>query len=171
MDAMPKGNMAIGFALNIEAIGIRELGLISVRRANPGHDYLTLLDALVANSCLGFRHPRHSFHWRVKSQGLLDGSRQQRSIVAQAFNYTRILVETDNHVSEQIGRCLVACDQQQAAKTKQLHVAQPLPIDLGGKQCTDKVVLWVLASFLKHLREVAIHALDLLEECPALFFR
>src|SRR6266566_3632165 len=73
VDSTPESDMAIWLPLNVEAIGIGELGFVAVRRANPGHDHLTWLDALVANNRLGYRHARHSFHWRVIAQGLLDG--------------------------------------------------------------------------------------------------
>ena len=82
-----------------------------------------------------------------------------------------MLVEAEDHVAEQVGRRLVARHQQQAAEAEQLHGAQALPINRSGQQRAYQVVLWMLAALLQHLREVAIHALDLLEKRPALLFR
>src|SRR6266567_7420516 len=171
VDSTPESDMAVWLPLNVEAIGIGELGFVTVRRANPGHHHLTRLDALVANNRLGCRHARHSFHWRVIAQGLLDGPRHQRAIFAQAFNYARILVEAEDHIAEQVGRCLVTRDQQQAAEAEQFHVAQSLPIDLSSKQRADQIVLRMFAALLKYLCEIAIHTLNLLEECLALLLR
>src|SRR5690348_964440 len=92
------------------------------------------------------------------------------AIFAQALNYTRILVEAEDHIAEQVGRCFVARDQQQAAEAEQFHVSQSLPIDLSSEQRADQVVLRMLATLLKHLCEVAIHTLDILKEGPAFFF-
>src|SRR2546430_3726049 len=171
VDSTPESDVAIWLPLNVEAIGIGELSFVAVRRANPGHDHVTWLDALVANHRLGCRHARHSFHWRVIAQGLLDGPRHKRAIFSQTFNYARILVEAEDHIAEQVGRCLVTRDQQQAAEAEQFHVAQSLPIDLSSKQRTDQIVLRMLAALLKYLCEIAIHALDLLEECLAILLR
>src|SRR6266700_7020811 len=171
VDSTPESDVAIWLPLNVEAIGIGELGFVAVRRANPGHDHVTWLDALVANHRLGCRHARHSFHWRVIAQGLLDGSRHKRTIFAQAFNYAGILVEAEDHIAEQVGRCLVTRDQQHAAEAEQFHVAQSLPTDLSSKQRADQIVLRMLAALLKYLCEIAIHALNLLEECLALLLR
>src|SRR6266699_4353953 len=99
MDATPEGDMAIGLALAVEAIGIGEFGLVTVRRADPGNDYLTRTDALVAEHRLSCRHAGHSFHWRVITQGLLHGTRNQRALFAHASNYARIRVEAENHIA------------------------------------------------------------------------
>src|SRR5437868_7234084 len=56
MDATPEGDGTIGLALNVEAIGIGELGLVAVRRADPGNDDLIRPDALVTEDCLGGRN-------------------------------------------------------------------------------------------------------------------
>src|SRR5579872_6350515 len=116
MDAPPKGNMAIGLALNIEVVGIGELRLVTISRANPGHDHLTRLDLLIANHRLSFGYSGHSFHWRVITQSLLYSSWHQPAIFAQAFNYPRILIEAEDHIAKQIGCCLVARNQQQPAE-------------------------------------------------------
>src|SRR3989440_7571201 len=87
MDATPEGDVTIGLALNVEAIGIWELGLVAVRRADPGYNELIRPDALVAEHRLGCRNAHHSPHRRVIAQGLLDDPRHQRTISAQALHH------------------------------------------------------------------------------------
>src|SRR5258708_12401831 len=88
--------------------------------------------------------------------------------MAQALHHAGVFVEAEDHVAKQVGRRLITRNQQQAAEAEQFHVAQALSIDLSGQQSADQVVLRMLAALLKALCEVAIHALDLLDECLAL---
>src|SRR5262252_7052282 len=64
MDAPPEGDVPIGLALNVKAIGIGELGLIAVGRGEPGHNKLIWPDALVAEHGFGCCDARHSSHRR-----------------------------------------------------------------------------------------------------------
>src|SRR5947209_7185114 len=93
MDATPEGEVTIGLALNVEAIGIGELSLVAVRRGDTGHDHLLWPNALVAEHRLGGRNARHGPHRGVIAQGLLDGSRHQRAIRTQALHHLGMLVE------------------------------------------------------------------------------
>ena len=87
MDATAEGDVTIGLALNVEAIRIGELSLVSVGRADIGHDKLIRPDTLITKHRLGCRNAHHRLHRRVIAEGLLDGTRHQCAIRAQALHY------------------------------------------------------------------------------------
>jgi len=123
VDAAPESYMTVGFALDIEAISIGELGLVAIRRADPGSDKLIGIDTLVTNGRFGRRNARHRLHRRVVAQGLLDSPWHQRPVVAQTLQDAGILIKTQNHIADQVRCGLITSDKQQATETKQFHVA------------------------------------------------
>src|SRR5579883_2761991 len=50
------------------------------------------------------------------AQDLLYRAWNERRLVAQFFRHMRILIKADECIAKQVGRCLVARDQQQATK-------------------------------------------------------
>src|SRR5579884_1388533 len=116
MDTTAKAQMPIRLALDIETIRIRKLGLITIGRTEPGNDRLTSFDPLTTNGRLSCSETRHGLDWRVIAQRLFDCAGHEGAIGTQTLHYAGILIQTQEQVTNQIGRGFVARDEQQSAE-------------------------------------------------------
>src|SRR5579859_1603734 len=110
VDATPEAQVSVRLALDVEAISIRELGLITIRRADPGNDRLASFDLLIADGRLGGCEARHGPDRRVVAQRLFDRARHEGAIGAQTFHGAVILIQAEEQIADQVGRGFVARD-------------------------------------------------------------
>src|SRR5258708_39783517 len=85
VDAAPEAQVPIRLTLDMEPIGIGELGLITIRRGDPGKQDLTSSYTLIAHRRLGHRPARLEFDRRVVAQGLFKCAGHQVAIGTQTF--------------------------------------------------------------------------------------
>ena len=73
MDAVAEGNVKIGGAAEVEAVGRGELGWIPVGRAEERHDALAFPNCLAAKIQIVGRHPGLVLDRTVEAKEFLDG--------------------------------------------------------------------------------------------------
>ena len=78
---------------------------------------------------------------RVGAQCLFKRTRHQVAIGPQPFHRSWMLIQAQDGIANQVGRGLVACNQQQHAEPHQFLVREALPIHFRLQQRAHQVVL------------------------------
>src|SRR6185312_90150 len=91
MLALTEGDVLVGIALDIEAVGIVEDGLVAICRRNPQRNAVALGDCVIADPRIFRRNARNMRDRTGPPQDLLDRSWQQRRIRGEATHLIGML--------------------------------------------------------------------------------
>jgi len=139
VDAAAEGQLLVGRAAQVQAVGLGELVGIPVGGAQHGHQQLPFEDGPAAQFEVRCRDPGRPLHRRVPTQQLLDGGLDQLRLVAQPRHLVGVSQEREGAVADQVDRGLVAGDQEQVQHHDQLPRVQLT----DRQQVADEVVSWL----------------------------
>ena len=155
VDAVAEGDVPVRAAPDVEPLGIRELGFVAVRRADPGDGRLAGPERLAADLSVFHHGPEHRLDRRAIAEHLLDRVGQEGGVRAKLVVDRGPIVEAEDCVREEVGRRLVPRDEEEHAEAEQVGLGELLALDLGRDQPADQVVAWLVALPLDHPEEIS----------------
>ena len=141
MHARAEGDMAVGLAAGIEAVGLGELRGIAVGRTDADMDVGAGRQPLAADLEVGRQAAVAELVGALEAQPFLDAALQQPGVLAQPPQLVGKAQQRVDRVADQVGRRLVAGVQQEDAVLHQLLVAQPLAVDFAVDQRAQHVAV------------------------------
>ena len=129
-----------GVATDVEAVGIREVAFVVVRRA---HEHV---EVRARGGCRHRRAPcrgctaREQHERRLPAQALLDGHAPELGILAYRVELVRMGEEPEQQTPERAVGRLDPRRQQQSQECEELLVGEVLPVDLGLDELGDEIV-------------------------------
>ena len=134
--------MVGGVALEVEPVGIGEDARVSVGGRLDQVDHVVPADHLIAHVDVGGGHAHLHLRRAVEAQDLLSGGSQVLGVVvrAQPLQLVRMRQQGMQPVADQIGRGLVAAEQQQDAGAHDLVVGERVVALLGADERVNQVL-------------------------------
>src|SRR5881628_3460769 len=139
VNAPAEGDVAVVGPGEVETIRVGELGGIAIRSADEGHHHLTLADRPAADRDVRARDARSALHGTIVAQQLLDGTPDEPGRLAEPTELAGMAQECQGPVADQVDRRLVAGDEQENARRKQLVLAQFVARLFGGDERRQEI--------------------------------
>ena len=153
---MPKARCSLGVRPTSKRSASRKDLLVAVRRRVEDDDLVALADLLAAELGVARRGAAEVHDRRHPAQHLLDRGRQQRQVGEQARALLGVLDQRQHAAGDQVARGLVAGHGEQQEERVELHLGEPLAVDLAAHEHADQVVARMVARARGEL--VGVHA-------------
>ena len=142
--------LVLWIALDLEAVGILVARLVAVGGDVPHDDLLALLDLLAVQLDVARGRAAEMREGREHAQRLLDGARDQRTVVEQLLHLLAVFHQRAHAAAVSRLRAVVAGGDEQEEAHHDLVLLELLAVDLGVDEHGREVVGRALAPFGDH---------------------
>ena len=142
---------------DIERVGLGEHARVAVGRAQQRYQLLALRHGCAGHfDVIGEGGARRELHGAVVAENLLDRGPHERPVVAQALQLLGEEEKRAQAVADQVGRRLVAGDEQQHDRREQLGLGELVALFFGVDEIGEHVVGRVAALVDDEIVEVIV---------------
>ena len=131
---------SFGDALDVEAEGIGEVGLVAVGGRVEQEELVALRELRAVEVDVARNGARHVLHRTDPAQHLFDRRREQRPILPEPLPLLGVRQELVGAAAHDVTGGLVAADQDQERLEHELLVVQSFAVDLGVDERADDVL-------------------------------
>ena len=157
MDAVAEGQMRVGIAADVEALGVGEGLRIAVGRVHEGEDALAAPDQASAELDVVGGDARQGAGRPVVAQPFLDGARRERRVGPESLPLFAKAHGVEEAVADQVGRGLVAGEEQQDRRADHLVRRQRILLVARQHQPAQHVAGRLGGARLDQTAEIAGH--------------
>ena len=165
MRPVAEGDVRVGVAADVEAIGVGEHRLVAVGRCVVDDDLVARGDLLAGELGVLGGGAAELDDRRGVPQHLLDRGRDEPEIGPQPRELAGVAGQRQQGVGDEVAGGVVAGDDQELEEAVQVVVGEPLAVDLRGDDRRPYVVAWPGPLLGRPLARVAEHLDERGQEC------
>src|SRR5579883_919200 len=155
-----EGKVAIVLACEIEAVGLGETLGIAIAGSQDGHDCLAAPNELAAKRDVRRSHAGGVLGGRLETQQLLDGGGNERIIIAEALEFSRMTEQGEDAIADEIGGGFQTTDKCDDAVGDDLVFGKAVTRDFSGQHGADQSRARMSALLADNFTEVADKVFD-----------
>jgi len=135
----PEGDVAVVSPADVEPVRVGKTGRVTISRAHHRNDRLAPADGFAAELQIIWGHAGGVLAGALVAQKLFHGGRHQRWVGPQPLHLVRVPQESQQAVSDQVGRLLTP-DHGHDRVRDHLFLAQPVAIHLRRRQGMNQAI-------------------------------
>jgi thioesterase domain-containing protein len=160
MTGPAEGDMAVVGTGDVEPIRIGEASRVAIGRTHDRDHRLPFVNQPPAELNVLGGQPRGVLARALVAQEFFNRTGNQRGISPQPGELVRMAQQSEQAVSDQVGRGLLPADHRDDGVGHHLVVGEPVAVNLGGSQRMEQARPWMIAIALHRLTEVGQHVME-----------